>query len=204
MKCFYHYERDSKAVCSECQHPLCQECIIDLKGAPYCRNCLESTVAFKALQKSKTDRKIKEPLKSPATATWLSIIPGLGFIYLELYLKGIAIFIVWIGLIMILKENDLSELIGIGFWLFQLIYTNQEAKRLNRLSLTAEEKKVGKKKASLFWGVLAILFGVIFLIHNFGYDLSWIFKFWPLIVIGVGAQLVWDFFKSRQVPPEKS
>lgn len=203
MKCFYHYEKDSEAVCSECQHPLCQECIIDLKGVPYCRDCLESTVTSQALKKNESAKTIKEPLKSSSTATWLSIIPGLGFIYLERYLKGIAIFIVWIGLMIILKGSAWSPLIGIGFWFFQLIYTNQEAKRLTRISVTVEEEKAEKEKASLFWGVLVILFGLIFLIHNFGYDLSWIFKFWPLIVIGVGAQLVWDFFKSRQISAEK-
>ncbi len=204
MKCFYHYEKDSTAVCSECQHPLCQECIVDLKGITYCRDCLENAVTSEALQKRKPGEKFKKPLKSSAAATWLSLIPGLGFIYLERYLKGIAIFIVWIGLIMIFKGNALGPLIGIGFWLFQLIYANQEAKRLNRVSLTAEEVKEEKEKASLFWGVLVILFGLIFLIHNFGYDLSWIFKLWPLLVIGVGAQLVWDFFKSRQTSLNKS
>lgn len=203
MKCFYHYETDSIAVCSDCQHPLCQECIIDLKGVTYCRDCLEKTVTSKALQKSKGAGKGKKPFKSSTVATWLSIVPGLGFIYLERYLKGIAIFIVWIGLMLIFKPPA-SPLISIGFWLFQLIYANQEAKRLNRLSLIVEEGMEEKEKASLFWGILVILFGLIFLIHNFGYDLSWIFKFWPILVIGVGAQLVWDFFKNRQASSDKS
>lgn len=197
MKCFNHYETDSIAVCSECQHPLCQECVIELKGVSYCRECLEKVITPKALQKSKTIGKDRKPFKSSSIATWLSIVPGLGFIYLERYLKGIAIFIVWIGLMLIFNPPA-SPLISIGFWLFQLIYANQEAKRLNKLSLTVEEGQEEIEKASLFWGILVILFGLIFLIHNFGFDLSWIFKFWPLLVIGIGAQLIWDFYKNRK------
>lgn len=198
MKCFYHYDKDLAALCSECNHPLCQDCLIDLKGVIYCRDCLEKAIAPNALQKDKAVPKSKKPLKSSATATWLSILPGLGLIYLELYLKGIAIFTVFIGLMMVFKGDPLCPIVCIAFWLFQLVYANQEAKRINRRWLNIKEVREEKESASLVWGGLVILFGLIFLIHNFGFDLTWLYRFWPLLIIGIGVQLIWNSFKNSQ------
>ena len=141
------------------------------------------------------------PYKSSALATWLSIVPGLGFIYLGLYLKGIAIFAAWIALTNLSHSFDdgFSPLISIAFYVFQLVYTNQEAKRLNRLKSGATEmEKEKKEEGSLLWGSVIVIIGVLFLIHNFGFDLSWIVDFWPLIIIGLGAQLIWNSLKKEK------
>ncbi len=198
MKCFYHYEKDSTALCSECNHPLCQDCLIDVKGVGYCRDCLEKMISSKDPETGKAHAKLKMPIKSSTAATWLSIVPGLGLIYLELYLKGIAIFTVFIGLVIALKESSIGPMIGWGFWLFQLIYTNQEAKRMNRLWMKTEEIVKVNESASLLWGGLVILVGFIFLIDNFGFDMSWLYKFWPLLIVGLGIHMVWNFFKSQR------
>ncbi len=200
MKCFYHYERESQAVCSTCSHPLCADCIIDVQGKTYCRECIEQ--AQKEYLPPTDQRPVQsvKPEKSSALATWLSILPGLGFIYLGLYLKGIAIFVFWIGLITFFgtANEELAPLIGIGFWIFQLVYTNQEAKRLSRAKTdTIELEKEKKEEASIVWGIIVLIVGILFLIHNLGFDLSWLIKFWPLIIVGFGIHLILNALKRQ-------
>ncbi len=47
------------------------------------------------------------------------------------------------------------------------------------------------KNDTLFWGVLVLLLGVLFLLKNLGLNLNiWHFlgKFWPMILIFIGAK----------------
>ncbi|MFA8449192.1 MAG: LiaI-LiaF-like domain-containing protein [Bacteroidales bacterium] len=49
------------------------------------------------------------------------------------------------------------------------------------------------KTGSLFWGFALLLFGIMFLLRNFGWiDFSWsaIFQFWPLILILAGLAML--------------
>ncbi len=200
MKCFYHYEIESQAVCSVCSHPLCVDCIIDVQGKTYCRECIEK--AQKEHQPTLDQRTAQSvrPEKSSALATWLSLLPGLGFIYLGLYLKGIAIFVTWIGLISIFSaaNEEIAPLIGIAFWIFQLVYTNQEAKRLQRVKTdTTELPQEKKEEASIFWGIIVLIVGIFFLIHNLGFNLSWLVKFWPLIIVALGIHLIWSALNRK-------
>ena len=199
MKCFYHYEKDSKESCCACSHPLCEDCIIDVNGKSYCRECIQKAqqeVRPQIEQKAVTPQPLK---KSSALATWLSILPGLGFIYLGLYLKGITIFAIWAGIMTFFNDHhEFSGLLSFGFWVFQLVYTNQEAKKLNRLrSGTPEMQKEKKEEGSLVWGIVVVIIGFLFLINSFGLDISWMINFWPLIVIGLGAQMIRNSFKKE-------
>ncbi|MEW5806345.1 MAG: DUF5668 domain-containing protein [Acidobacteriota bacterium] len=199
MKCFYHYDKDSTATCYICSHPLCEACLIEFDERSYCKECVRKTID-QFLQKGAGERqpttKPQQPGKSPAIATLLSLIPGLGFIYLGLYMKGMAIFAAWVGFLVLFENgNDIGPLIGIAFWAFQLVYTNQEAKRLNRSMMGEQGKRAEKEEiqGSLAWGIIIVIIGFLFLIHNFGFNLSWLVKFWPLLVIGIGIQMIWSF-----------
>jgi len=47
------------------------------------------------------------------------------------------------------------------------------------------------RKESIFWGVLVLLLGVLFMLKNLGLDINiWHFlgKFWPLILIFIGLK----------------
>lgn len=219
MKCFYHYERDSGGACSLCSHPLCADCLIELNHRSYCKECvqkainesLQSGVVPPAPSSQEPPAPLaseqapqagaqkaagpRSPWKSAAAATWLSVLPGLGFIYLGLYMKGMAIFATWVGLMVILEDaHDFAPLVLLGFWIFQLVYTNQEAKRLIGLKMgeteTAEKKE---EEASLVWGIIIVIVGALFLVHNFGFDLSWLARFWPLLIIAFGTYLIRNF-----------
>jgi hypothetical protein len=62
---------------------------------------------------------------------------------------------------------------------------------------------VQKKGNSLVWGVILIVFGIIFLLEQFDVDI-WdaVWRFWPVILIIWGANKLWLGLKERNEPSE--
>jgi len=64
-----------------------------------------------------------------------------------------------------------------------------------------------KKHESLFWGVILLLIGLLFLLDNLGIDIDvWdvIGDFWPMILILIGLKNIWyHYSRSKQVPKEE-
>ncbi|MDP2906245.1 MAG: hypothetical protein Q8O22_08100 [Candidatus Omnitrophota bacterium] len=82
MKCVNHIEKDASGACNHCGKSICPDCMVEIKGEMYCKDCL----ALKAGQLVKEER-------SPAIAATLSfIIPGMGQIYNGQVGKGLLIF----------------------------------------------------------------------------------------------------------------
>ena len=57
-----------------------------------------------------------------------------------------------------------------------------------------------RKQESLFWGMILLLIGLLFLLDNFGVDINvWhiIGKFWPMILIGIGLKNIWYHYSKR-------
>ncbi|MCK9573272.1 MAG: DUF5683 domain-containing protein [Candidatus Omnitrophica bacterium] len=83
MKCVNHTDRDAVGVCNFCTKSICSECVVNLKGEIYCKEC----VAVKM-------KNVKKEEHSPALAAILSfIIAGLGQMYNGQVWKGFIIFI---------------------------------------------------------------------------------------------------------------
>lgn len=55
-----------------------------------------------------------------------------------------------------------------------------------------------KKNGSLVWGVILIVFGVLFLLDQFDIDV-WdaVWRFWPVILILWGANKLWLGLKEK-------
>lgn len=55
-----------------------------------------------------------------------------------------------------------------------------------------------KKGNSLVWGIILIVFGVLFLLDQFNIDI-WdsVWRFWPVILIIWGANKLWLGLKER-------
>jgi TM2 domain-containing membrane protein YozV len=86
MKCANHPRTEAPEKCAECGKPLCAECAVKLKGGAWCRECLLRIVVEKAgREKGKRHR-------SRLVAGLLSILPGVGHMYLGMIGKGFALF----------------------------------------------------------------------------------------------------------------
>ena len=64
-----------------------------------------------------------------------------------------------------------------------------------------------KKQESLFWGVILLLIGLLFLLDNLGIDIDvWeiIGDFWPMILILIGLKnILYHYNKSKEVQKEE-
>ncbi len=152
----------------------------------------------------------KKPYKSPALAGILSGLPGLGAIYNGQYAKGFLFILIFAGLISMADHavGPFPGLLLAGFIFFAIVEAVQTAKAINRRALLDNgvekeatlEKELAKigPSGSVFWGIVLIVLGVIFLLGNFdviNYDRIW--DFWPLAVIIVGLKLIVDYFAKK-------
>jgi lia operon protein LiaF len=57
-----------------------------------------------------------------------------------------------------------------------------------------------KKRESLFWGIILLGIGLIFLLDNFGLDIDlWdaVTEFWPMILIIIGIKMIYTHISSK-------
>jgi uncharacterized membrane protein HdeD (DUF308 family) len=61
-----------------------------------------------------------------------------------------------------------------------------------------------KRKDPLVWGIILIVFGVLFLLHN-TIDIWWtIARLWPVLIIVWGAFKLYNGLKEREHEPQAS
>lgn len=63
-----------------------------------------------------------------------------------------------------------------------------------------------KKQETLFWGVILLLVGILFMLDNMGMNIDiWdVFsKFWPMILIGIGLKNIYYHYRLKQQSRER-
>ena len=145
--------------------------------------------------------------KSPALATLLSLMPGLGQIYVGYYQQGFINTAVVAATITILNAGvrGAEPLFGLFlafFWLYNMIDANRRAHHYNRVldglggENVPEEFQGPGARGSLPAGILLTAMGVLFLLDlNTDISLDWIENWWPLFLVGGG---VWMIVKARR------
>ncbi len=147
--------------------------------------------------------------KSPVLATLLSLMPGLGQIYVGYYQQGfINIFIV-AGTISILASSIMrgaEPFFGVFiafFWIYQMIDANRRAQHYNKVMAGQGGEQVPEgfemptTKGSVMGGAILILIGILFILDlNFDVSMQWVENWWPLILVLVGVNLVFKAMKK--------
>ncbi len=151
--------------------------------------------------------------KSPALATFLSVVPGLGQVYTGYYRQGFINVIVVGSLIAILNGQEeniqavqpLLVFFLVFFWLFNLVDSYRRASFYNQalsgIAVTElpQDFKLPEQHGSLLIGSLLILAGLVIASHTvFGYSLEWLQRWWPAALILVGAYLVLQAIRDRK------
>jgi hypothetical protein len=57
------------------------------------------------------------------------------------------------------------------------------------------------KKESLFWGLIILVLGMLFLLKNFGLEINiWhlLGKYWPVILIYIGLKNIYLYLKKNK------
>ena len=159
--------------------------------------------------------------KSPFLAGLLSLMPGIGQIYVGYYQLGfihIAVFAATVGLLTSLDvaapSSPLSPALGV-FLGFFVIYNIVDACRRATLYNLAVEGVEGidlpdmnvlppRLRGSVPGGAALIALGVVLLSNTLlGFSLDWLASWWPLGLVGLGAYLVAKAREERRAagPP---
>ncbi len=147
--------------------------------------------------------------KDPAAAGFLSIFPGLGHVYLGLYQRAIIFFAIWVLIMGITPHAPMPGGLMIPFWwFFVLIDAVRQAKAINATGLPETNILPSEKPMSfsgnLTFGIFLVLVGVFFLVDRlFRIDLSFLFDWWPVLLVAFGAWLIFSYWKAKQPSPPK-
>ncbi len=148
--------------------------------------------------------------KSPALATILSLMPGLGQIYVGYYQQGFINILVVASLIALLNRGagHLEPLFGLFlafYWLYNLVDAARRATFYNQAlaglgpTEMPEGMKMPDRRGALLGGILMIVVGAGAFAHiQFGMSLQWMERWWPLALILVGGYLIYQSASARK------
>src|SRR2546422_10599989 len=149
--------------------------------------------------------------KSPALAAVLSMMPGLGQVYVGYYKRGFVHAAVVASLVTILASGTLDRVTPLFalfmafFWLYNIIDAARRASLYNdalagnpSIELPQDFKTPGFR-GSIAGGATLIVAGFILLLHTrFGMSLDWIEQWWPVAPMILGAYLLGRAIHERQ------
>ena len=152
-------------------------------------------------------------LKSPVFAAILSLMPGLGQIYLGFTRLGFAHGLsaaVLVGLMASNRLGLLEPLVGFGmgfFWLYNVVDAHRRALLLNEALMRLEPSEVPDDLGALPVGArlalglgLILVGGLSFLSRFFGISFAFLLDWWPLALVALGIYLTLRAVKDRRTP----
>jgi len=133
-----------------------------------------------------------QPPKSPAAAVLLSLFPGLGQIYNGQPAKALVFFLAWVGSIAGAHDQPMPFGLMIPFvHLYNMIDAWRSATAINRRAAGGARLDEDAGVESPAWGGTLVVLGLVLLARNLGWlDLTAIARFWPVLLIVVGAVLL--------------
>lgn len=150
--------------------------------------------------------------KSPLAAVVLSLLPGLGQVYVGYYQRGFVYIAVAATVITLLSEGSfrgLEPLLGVFlafFWIYNMIDAARCASAVNRgaesgIPQTLPELPAAVAGGSTFAGVLLVVIGALILGRTvLGFSLDWLAEWWPALLIIFGIRMI-VAGRRRRVPP---
>ena len=144
--------------------------------------------------------------KSPVLATILSLMPGVGQIYVGYYPQGFmnAVIVSVTITLLAMGMGSLTPLLAIFlafFWVYNMIDANRRAQAFNRAldgldgETLPEDFEMPGLKGSTPLGVVLIAAGTLFFMdRKLGMDMEWLEEWWPIALV-IGG--VWLIYKAR-------
>ena len=147
--------------------------------------------------------------KRPFLASVLSLMPGLGQVYVGYYKRGfmnaivVALLITFITL-QIVPLIPLAAIFLAFFWLYNIVDAGRRASLYNQALAggTAMELpddfEVPSLGGSLAGGAALIVIGLVLLSHTlWGASLAWLEDWWPVVLVGFGGYLVYKAIQDK-------
>ena len=143
--------------------------------------------------------------KSDATkAALCGIIPGVGAVYNQDYVKAVVHLAAFSGLCIFAEANGIFGLFAFVFYVFTIFDAYRSA-----LDPQKKREFSSDQITMPLWGVLLIVLGVAFLLDSLdAISLRSIARFWPLVLVFLGCYMVFQYFitdkKNKAVPGKSS
>ncbi|MTI81908.1 MAG: hypothetical protein FH758_13740 [Firmicutes bacterium] len=164
MRCEYHPEIEAQAVCSTCNKAICEQCRLELKEKDYCRNCVEN-------QLDEMDVPTVSGNKSRFLSFILSILPGVGYMYLGLMQRGTQALLLFFGTIFISSFTGIGEISGLlPILIFYSIFDTQQLVAKLNSGLNVQDRqlfswsKLPSRSNLLGYGLIIV--GILAMIDN--------------------------------------
>jgi hypothetical protein len=216
MKCAVHSDVDAVGYCRNCGKAMCQTCVRPVRDVLYCEDCLATimgipgpTPAAGPVAGVPTPAALPPPPisgrspSSPGVAFVLGLFPGLGAVYNGEYNKALIHIVVFAAMIVGLSSDigDSADvvlsLLLAGFVLYMAFDAMRIAKARN-LGETSVDPLEAWSKNRPIGPIILIGLGALFLLNNFNwFPFYRIWRFWPLVLIVVGALLFRNRLSNR-------
>lgn len=172
MKCVHHADREVEGICTTCGRPACDQCLIDLNGQMVCKECLVNRM-------KRPSRQIHSFVRFA-----LSVVPGLGHLYMGMFARGIQFAAVAIlggmFLEMLLPYSDIAAFLVMGMVFLSIFDAREIHLRLSQ-GIEVEDKGFIDLKtfrmefSTKYIGYGLIAFGGVALYNTFLRDLLRVF-----------------------------
>ncbi len=141
--------------------------------------------------------------KSPALAGVLSLMPGLGQVYIGYYVSGFVNIVVVAGCIAVLNSGasaGLEPFLGTFlafFWMFNVVDAVRRARLYNFHQLGDRGESL-PTDSPLVGGTVLLLAGILFTLHvTFGVNMDFLGRYWPVALLGGGAYLIGRYLHQK-------
>ena len=212
MKCANHPRSEAAAVCAGCGKDLCQECAIALSTGAWCRECLGALTAEGAGARERRG-------KSKLLAALLSIIPGVGHMYLGLIGKGFAMLgLLLVSIFLVILYSDSTGMywmtafliptlciLFLSYAVFDSMAMTERATEDSAMKTIWERVLLNRRTS----GYVLLIAGVVGVLDVFEQPLSSLMRAWfsvempvtalviPVILVIVGVYLLRKGRSSR-------
>lgn len=194
MDCRYHKGIDAKYVCEKCKQPICEQCMLEIKGKYICKECADITLFSKVGESASKKSFFREFI-----FFCFSLIPGAAQMSMGLFKRGMQLMITIFGVFAILvyfSTEQLIPVICIPIWFFSF-FDGYNIKKQKEAGRDIEDREVYdynlfiKNKRLLGTGLL--LLGVLGLANALpSYTITKLF--------GEGANNVYWVIKRSTIP----
>lgn len=131
--------------------------------------------------------------RSPIAAFWLSVLPGVGHLYIGQFTKGLIFPLILSGIFNAIDRgaDGLGILIPV-YWLAVMLDAHRSAQQINLAIDRGVPPPAGMNyQVGNSWGWVLIGLGVIFTLTNFNLiNFDWIFNLWPLALVALGVYVL--------------
>jgi hypothetical protein len=214
MNCQNHPETPATAYCRTCGKALCDQCRRDALGTVYCEeHWPQPAPAAPPFAVPPPGPSVPASLRSdvsPGLALFLGLIPGVGAIYNGQYAKGIVHAVIW-GLLMSIADSRAAHglepvfvMLVIAWWFYMALEAYHTAKRrqagepVDEYSSLLDLNSGKHHLRAPVTGIALIGLGALLLLHTLDVlDIERIMRFWPVLLIAVGAWLLAGRFFSE-------